>query len=683
MLAGGASSGVTVQGRMLRPRREPSAEMTTSSTTNATAEQLARLGAGGAQDRLHFRLVLRILLRCGPLLWQVRWHLFAMLGALMLVVVVLVGPVFQLYDMFWTKILNGEALTDPQLRLLLLDRAAVVPWDGAARQMALRRVVALGVTIVFVAAAGLTPLYYYRIWVLQRVNQVLRLKLHDRFQALSLRFHGDSAVGDAIYRMYQDSATVTQLIDVLFIAPLQSVSRLLFSVFLVYLYEPMLAWLFLAAWPFVLLLGASVSRPLRIGFRQAREANSRLTAFLQERLGAIRVIKAYGAEVAEQDVFAACSDTAFEAAYAARNRLAVFKMAVFFLFGVVVLGAHAWGAILTMRGAPLYAVDMPLAKKLVAAFAFSVWNLGMWNNFKVRIGDAGNASRSLMDLWGRIQDIAIGLDRVFETLDLEPEVQDAPDAIALPPLREGVAFEHASFGYDRARPVIDDVSFEARAGTITAVVGPTGAGKSTLMSLLLRLYDPDRGCVRIDGVDIRRFTLASLRGSISIALQEHVLFGTTIRENIRYAVGDASDAQVREAARVAAAERFIEALPDAYDTPLGERGAKLSTGQRQRLSIARAVLKDTPILILDEPTAALDAETEIEVLKRLAAWGQGRAIFLITHRLSTIRRADQVVFLRDGRLVEHGSHDVLMARAGGAYRELVEAELSAAAGAVA
>jgi ABC-type multidrug transport system fused ATPase/permease subunit len=650
---------------------------------SATASELAHLGAGGAHDRLRFRLVLRILLRCAPLLWEVRWHLAAMLGALTCTVLLLVIPVTQMIDMFWSKVLGGEALTDPQLRLLLLERGDVTPWDEAARRMTLRRVVGLGSTIVVVAACAFTPLVYYRVWVLQRVNQVLRLKLLDRLQALSLRFHSDSTVGDAIYRMYQDSAMVTQLIDVLFITPLRSIARLGFSLLVVYAFEPALAALFLVAWPVALGLGAGFSRPLRVGFRQAREGNSRLTAFLQERLGAIRVIKAYGAEFAEQGGFERHSRAAFEAAYAARNRLALYRMLVFFAFALVVVGAHAWSALLTMDGAALYGADVPLLRKFIATLAFSVWNLGMWNNFKIRIGDAGNASRDLMGLWGRVQDIAIGLDRVFEMLDLEPEVQDARDAIAMPSLREGVAFEGVSFGYDRARPVIDGVSFAARAGTITAVVGPTGAGKSTLMSLLLRLYDPERGHVRVDGTDVRRFTLASLRANIAIALQEHVLFGTTIRENIRYAVPDASDARVREAARIAVADRFIEPLPEGYDTTLGERGAKLSTGQRQRLSIARAVLKDTPILILDEPTAALDAHTEIEVLQNLATWGRGRAIFIITHRLSTIRRADQIVFLQDGRLLETGSHDTLMVRPDGAYRALVTAETTAAAGALA
>jgi ABC-type multidrug transport system fused ATPase/permease subunit len=211
-------------------------------------------------------------------------------------------------------------------------------------------------------------------------------------------------------------------------------------------------------------------------------------------------------------------------------------------------------------------------------------------------------------------------------------------------------------------------------------VGPTGSGKSTLMALLLRLFDPSEGRIEIDGTDLRRFRVEHLRSRIAIALQENLLFGATIRENIRYAVPEASDEEVRRAARVACADEFIEQLPDGYDTELGERGTKLSTGQRQRLSIARAILKDTPILVLDEPTASLDAETELRVLERLAEWGKGRVIFLITHRISTIRRADQVAVLREGRVAECGSHEELLAKPEGAYRRLLESELAGGSG---
>ena len=238
-----------------------------------------------------------------------------------------------------------------------------------------------------------------------------------------------------------------------------------------------------------------------------------------------------------------------------------------------------------------------------------------------------------------------------------------------------------SFAYSAERPALIGVSFEARVGGITALVGPTGSGKSTLLALLLRLYDPDSGSIEVDGVDLRRLRVAELRRAIAIALQENVLFAASVRENIRYAVPDADDAAVREAARVACADEFIAALPHGYDTELGERGAKLSTGQRQRLTIARAILKNSAILVLDEPTASLDAETEHRLVRNLAAWGAGRCVFLVTHRLSTICMADQIVYLDAGKVVEVGPHDALMQRGGGAYRALVESERIGARGA--
>ena len=215
---------------------------------------------------------------------------------------------------------------------------------------------------------------------------------------------------------------------------------------------------------------------------------------------------------------------------------------------------------------------------------------------------------------------------------------------------------------------------------MTALLGPTGAGKSTLVALLLRLFDPDAGGIQIDGVDLRRLKLASLRAGVAVALQENLLFGATVRENIRHARPDASDAEVQAAARVACADGFISALPRGYDTLLGERGARLSSGQRQRIAIARAVLKDAPILVLDEPTASLDAATEQGLLESLLAWGRDRAILLVTHRLSTLRHADRIVLLEHGRVVEAGARADLMARPAGALRALLEREADASAG---
>jgi len=647
------------------------------------SSKLGRLGAGGRHDRLGFRLVLRILFRCVPLLGPVAGHLAALVGITATLALLAAYPGIQLVNVFWNGVLEGHPLSQIQASLLFVDAATVTDaalYGPDARMLVLRHVVGAALVLFAVLAPAGFALYYYRMWILQRVNHLLRLRLVDRFHALSLRFHSDSPVGDAIYRMYQDSAMVTQLIDVLVLTPLDTLGRFFFSLGLVALWDPWLAAVLALGWPVMLLLGRVFSQPLRIDFRRAREKNSKLTSRIQETLVGIKVIKAYGAELVEQERFENASLDAFGAAYAARDRYAVFRVLVFYGIGLALVGGVGWATWLTTRNAQLF------GQRILALLGFTIinqkaWDLGFYNNFKDRFGDGNISTQRLMYLWGQVQDIAIGLDRVFEILDLEPEVQDAPDARPLRSIEHGVRYRGVHFRYQENRPVLEGVDLEAVPGTITAIVGPTGSGKSTLMALLLRLFDPVEGKVEIDGADLRGFTVASLRGQISIALQENVLFGTTVRENIRYAVPDATDEAVRQAAGVACAHEFIEKLPEGYDTLLGERGRKLSTGQRQRISIARAVLKDTPILILDEPTAALDAVTELAVLRNLAEWGAGRVIFLITHRLSTIRRADQVIVLREGRVIERGGPAELMAREGGTYRSLILTEEQAFAAA--
>ena len=623
-------------------------------------------------DQLRFRLVLRLFRRCLPLLKPVRWHLVGLiLGSAALAVVLL--PLFLLLiDIIWTRVLQGQPLTEIEATFLRLDPALTVQVDTLSAE--LRREIGARALWLFIAITvpalfcGFS-LWYYQVWILQRINQSLRLALFDRLQSLSLRFHADSRIGDAIYRLYQDSAMVTRLIDVLFLTPLFAGGRFVYSLAVVFPLDPRLALLLALAWLPLLLAGFWVSRRLRVGFRAAREANSALTSRIQENVAGVKVIKAYGVESFAQERFEHDSLAAFRQAYAARSLFAGFAMAIFWIVGAVSLVALGWATLKARHAATVF----------FAVWGFTVWNLGLYQYFRERLGVATGVLRELFYTWGQIQNIAIGLDRVFELLDRKPEVEDAPDAVAMSPFRSAIVFRGVTFGYQKDRPVLQDITLEAPIGTITAVVGPTGAGKSTLMALLLRLFDPDAGAIELDGRDIRGFTVDSVRAQIAIALQESVLFGTTVRENIRYAVPQATDAQVQAAARVACAEAFIEALPHGYDTLLGERGTKLSTGQRQRLSIARALLKDPPILILDEPTASLDAETEMALLHNLKAWGNGRVIFLITHRLSTIHLADRVVYLREGRVVEAGTHTTLMARDGGAYRRLIEGEVLPAA----
>jgi ABC-type multidrug transport system fused ATPase/permease subunit len=624
--------------------------------------------AGDAQDD-HLRLGALVALTWRSLrfLRPVRYHLVALFGGFGALALVFVPIGLLLFDVFWTRILAGLPPIAAEVALLGLDPARYGP--GAVmgpeeRREMLRHWMAVAVASALIATPIALALSYYQIWVLQRVNQGLRLAILDRLQSLSLRFHADSRIGDAIYRMYQDSSMVTRFLEAFVLAPVFTVGRFLLLLAVVVAFDPVLALILLAIWPPLLLIGSRSARPLRRDFRRAREANSELTARIQETIAGIRVIKAYRAERRELARFERESEAAFAAAFTARSRFASYLVWLFWVTGAALIAGGAISAVFTQRGVQTF----------VAVLGFHVWTLGLWSYFKDRFDDGATQARSLLRTWGRAQDIAVGLDRVFELLDREPEVTDRPDAIDLPAPRAGVRFRDVSFRYDPERSALEGVDLELPVGSVTAVVGPTGAGKTTLLALLLRLYDPDRGAIEIDGVPLARFRVASLRSAVSIALQENLLFAASVRENVAYGATDVSEERLRRAAWVACADEFVERLPRGWDTVLGERGTGLSSGQRQRLSLARAILRDAPILILDEPTASLDAETEATVIARLSEWARGRIVLLVTHRLSTARLADRLVVLQDGRVMETGTPAELLARPEGTYRRLREAE---------
>ncbi|HEV3409307.1 MAG TPA: ABC transporter ATP-binding protein [Chthoniobacterales bacterium] len=272
---------------------------------------------------------------------------------------------------------------------------------------------------------------------------------------------------------------------------------------------------------------------------------------------------------------------------------------------------------------------------------------------------------------GTLQDSIAALRAAYGVLELKPEIRDAPDAEPLVNCRGDVTFENVSFHYAEREETLKNISFHAEAGKILAIVGPTGAGKTTLMSMIPRFYDPREGRVLIDGRDLRKITLASLRENISLVLQEPLLFSGTIAQNINYGRLEASMDEVMQAAKDANAHDFIAKLPKGYETELGERGAQLSGGERQRISVARAFLRNAPILILDEPTSAIDLKTEAVILDALDRLMLGRTTFMIAHRLSTIRNADVILVMNAGRLVEQGTHEELLAQ-GGFYKQLWE-----------
>ena len=510
---------------------------------------------------------------------------------------------------------------------------------------------------------------YYYIFIMQRVNQDLRMALVERWLGLSLRYHSDHRVGDSVYRIYQDSAQVTAVIGNV-TQSMQMLSTYAIGVVFLAALDPILGTMALSIVLLAALWGRWFSPRMRERSLAAREANSDFTSRVQETFAAIRVIKAYGAADREQERLERDSVRAFNASFQVRSLMAVVGIVTFSIAAAALLSAQFLMAVWANGERETFAT----ALVALVGLSFVTWNLAAYNWAQEQIGASSVSVRNVVTLWSQAQDMAMGLDRSFDILDIEPDVKNAADAAPMGPFRRQIRFENVDFAYEPDRPVLRGVSFAVEPGTITAIVGPTGSGKSTLVSLLLRLFDPDSGTVSIDGVDLRKLEVDSLRGNVSVALQENVLFGMSVRDNIRYVVPDAGDERVLEAARVACVDEYVAGLPEGLDTVLSDRGGKLSTGQRQRLSIARAIVKDAPILILDEPTAALDAYTEHRVLERLSAWGEGRAIFLITHRISTIQQADRILYLDGGRIVENGSHDELMAVDGGRYRSFVETE---------
>ncbi len=538
------------------------------------------------------------------------------------------------------------------------------------RRTVRNRLIVWGAIGGVLGAILMSAAWYYTTWIWQCINQNLRVAMVERAESLSLKYHDNARVGDAIFRVYQDSAMIINLLQAGIIAPITALYGVLVGLAFVAAFDPWFALMIVVIGvPLIWMAVASTPRIRRRALAN-REANSALTSRAQEVFTAIKVVKANRAENRAFNQFAADSKRALDAAYFLRLDMALLMMVVAILGGALLVGFEyimvSW--VIDKRETALGA--------LVASFiGFVIWNLGAVQIARDRVERLSWSGRGLLGIWMRMQDLFIALDRAFYLLDLEPEVLDPDDPIAFPAPIEQVAWQGVHFGYQEDKGILRGIDLEANTSTVTAIVGSTGAGKSTLMSLLLRLYDPDTGEIRVNGVDLRDMAIEDIRANAAIALQKNVLFADTVANNIGFGTPNVDRAAVEAAAHVACADEFIQQMAKGYDTELGERGGKLSAGQRQRLSIARAIVRDTPILILDEPTASLDARTEQDVLANLATWGEGKVIFLITHRLSTIRNADQIAFMEDGQIAELGRHDDLMAKSEGRYRAFVDAEM--------
>ncbi|MEJ2140563.1 MAG: ABC transporter ATP-binding protein [Gammaproteobacteria bacterium] len=483
----------------------------------------------------------------------------------------------------------------------------------------------------------------------QRMVYTLASGLFNKLLRLSPVFHSKNTVGDSVSRLTTDTWCVYPLTQGLLIAPMQSVFTLLFIGSLAWQMDAGLTLLALVVSPVLAVLAVFFGNRLRQRARQSREAQSSVTAFVHQVLSVLPIVQAFGTERYNRDRFTELSKDAVS-----RSQRSVLLRSGYGLVNGLTMTAGA--AIVLFAGG-----------QRVLAETLSVGSLLV---FVAYVASLQRAVESLLNTYGNLKTAEASMDRLLDVLDSDEEIQDKPGAIALPKPRPGrcgeIVFDQVTFGYEPGNPVLHDISFEAKSGETIAIVGRTGAGKSTLVSLIPRFFDPLLGRVMFDGLDIRDIQLASLRSQVSLVLQDPFLFPMTVAENIAFGCPEASRAAVIAAAVSANADEFIKKLPQGYDTPLTEGGSTLSGGQKQRLSIARALLRDTPILILDEPTSALDTETESLLLNSLQKLAHGRTTFVIAHRLSTIRNADRIVALENGAIAEIGTHRELIV-SGGPY----------------
>jgi ATP-binding cassette, subfamily B, bacterial len=484
---------------------------------------------------------------------------------------------------------------------------------------------------------------YITIALGQRLVNDFRAELHAHLQRLSLAFHSRREVGDLLYRLTTDTFAIQTLAMNGVFSVLTSVVLLVGMIVVLLRLDWLLTLVSLGIVPALMVSITWLTRRITALATDMRARESMLWASAQRGIGAIRVIQAFTTEEDEHRQFVASSTASLDA----NLRFYTFQTLYTTFINIVTAGGTA--VVLWVGATHVLAHQLTVGEVLI---------------FLSYLASLYGPLNALMQTWGLIQGGRVSAERVFEILDMAPDLVDGHRGLTREEVRGAVTFEGVMFGYDRTRLVLRGIDFHAQPGSLVAIVGSTGAGKTTFVSLIPRFYDPTAGRVLLDGIDVREFQLRALRQQVSMVLQPPIVFPMSVRANIAYGRPDATIEQIQRAATLAQLDDFLAQLPQGLDTVVGEGGATLSAGEQLRITIARAFLRDAPILLLDEPTSALDAATEARVIEGLETLMTGRTTFVIAHRLSTVRRADTILVLKDGRISEQGPFAELVAHGG-------------------
>jgi ABC-type multidrug transport system fused ATPase/permease subunit len=497
---------------------------------------------------------------------------------------------------------------------------------------------------------------YFTESVGQWVANDLRMRTYHHLQYLSLRYYDTHQSGVLLSTITADVLTIQNFASSATLGIVVDMITILGMLVIMFFLNWDFTLVAVAVTPLLLLLASRFKKAVKKSTHEVRKQQSNIVAVVQQDLESIRVVTAFGRQELEQEALAAVSQATVAAALKARQVKALLSPIVSIIVAFCI-GFVLWRGSLLILAGWMTAGELTVFLSYLGSFFKPVKDLASMNN--------------------SIAQTAVAVERIRTILDADAILPEKPDAREQP-IRGEIVFDHVAFAYEESCPVLRDVSFTVKPGQMIGVVGPTGGGKSTIMSLIPRFYDPSAGKVLVDDIDVRDYRLQTLRNQIGYVLQETVLFRGSVRDNIAYGRAGATDEEIVEAAKLANADEFISRMPNGYQTFVGDRGDTLSGGQRQRIGIARAIIRNNPILILDEPTAALDTESERLVIEALERLMKGRTVLTIAHRLSTIRDADKIIVLKGGVVAEQGTHDQLLAM-GGTYAELYSVQFDTTA----